>query len=422
MDPVLALIRLAFGPTSTLYEALQSSKNACQTDLKKAYRKLALKYHPDKQTRSFSNNSNNDSLLPTKGATTKFQAVSAAYEVLMDAKRRSIYDATGRVVENDDDDDDDDECNDADVHNDTSSSHGNKYRRSHRGNRYKTSTGMSDEQQQRRWNDFFHSVFNDIITAESRYGDANSYRNSRQEKEDVSKYYTTCKGDLQLVLKCVVHGTERDVNRWRKDIIAPAIERGEIKDYSGDDTAKSKAADSLRSSTQKAGVSDLVDSDEDNDDGCGLESQKKKNYKIGGIKKKRLKRKIDRIANESKYSTEQNPTKTTASVLKDSDDDGEEDCTSRSDTTASSLSMNRRDKMEYRVAKKRKLKAKKEMEIANIMKSKTWSCGKAMEAPIGQWDQRERSGTFSNALLSNMEKKYSKGTSDGKRRNLRRKK
>jgi len=78
--------------------------------------------------------------------------------------------------------------------------------------------------------------------------------------------------------------------------------------------------------------------------------------------------------------------------------------------------------MEYRVAKKRKLKAKKEMEIANIMKSKTWSSGKAAEAPIGRWDQRERSGTFSNALLSNMEKKYSKGASDGKRRTTRRKK
>jgi len=197
--------------------------------------------------------------------------VSAAYEVLMDAKRRSVYDATGRVVENDDDDDD---LNYADVHNDTPSSYGNNYRRSHRGDKHKTATGMSDEQQQRRWDDFFHSVFNDIITAESRYGDANSYRSSRQEREDVLKYYITCKGDLQLVLKCVVHGTERDVNRWRKDIIAPAIERGDIKDYCGDNNAKSKAADSFRSSTRNAGVSDLVDSNEDNDDDCGLESKK----------------------------------------------------------------------------------------------------------------------------------------------------
>jgi curved DNA-binding protein CbpA len=412
MDPTLALIRSAFGPTTTLYEALQSSENACQADLKRAYRKLALKYHPDKQALSFSNS--NDSLR-IKDTTTKFQAVSAAYEVLMDAKRRSVYDATGRVVE-----DDDDDLNNTDVHNDTSS-YGGNYRRSNRGDKHKTATGMSDDQQQRRWDDFFHSVFNDIITAESRYGDADSYRSSRQEKEDVLKYYITCKGDLQMVLKCVVHGTERDVNRWRKDIITPAVERGDIEDYCGDKNTKNKNADSVHSSTRNAGVSDLVDSDEDNDDAFGLESKRKKNYKIGNIKKKRLKRKIDRITDQPKYSTEQKPTKNSATILKDSDDDGEDDCNSRFGTTAS-IPMNRRDKMEYRVAKKRKLKFKREIEIANIMKSKTWSSGNGMETLIGRWDQRERSGTFSNTLLSNMEKKYSKGTSDGKRRSIRRKK
>jgi len=407
------LIRSAFGPTTTLYEALQSSKSACQADLKRAYRKVALKYHPDKQARCVSNNSKNDSLLRIKEATTKFQAVSAAYEVLMDEKRRSMYDATGRVV-----DDDDDERNNTDVPNDASS-YGNNYRKRNRGHKHKTATGMSDDQQQRRWDGFFHSVFNDIITAESRYGDEDSYRGSRQEKEDVLKYYLTCKGNLQMVLKCVVHGTERDVIRWRKDIITPAIERGDIEDYRGDKNTKSKTPDSLHSSIRVAGVSDLVDSDSENDD-CGLEGKKTKNYKIGGVKKKRLKRKVDRITNQSKYSTKQKPANTSATILKDSDDDCKDDFKSRSDTRLSH-SMNRRDKMEYRVAKKRKLKAKKEIEIANIMKSKTWSSGTATEHPIGRWDQRERPGTFSCALLSNMEKKYSKGAKDGKRRNTRRK-
>ncbi|KAL0910326.1 hypothetical protein M5K25_021299 [Dendrobium thyrsiflorum] len=65
------------------YKVLQVDKNAKDDDLKKAYRKLAMKWHPDK-------NPNNK-----KEAEAKFKQISEAYEVLSDSQKRAIYDQYG---------------------------------------------------------------------------------------------------------------------------------------------------------------------------------------------------------------------------------------------------------------------------------------------------------------------------------------
>ncbi|MED6132955.1 hypothetical protein PIB30_023672 [Stylosanthes scabra] len=65
------------------YKILQVDKNAKDEDLKKAYRKLAMKWHPDK-------NPNNK-----KDAEAKFKQISEAYEVLSDPQKRAIYDQYG---------------------------------------------------------------------------------------------------------------------------------------------------------------------------------------------------------------------------------------------------------------------------------------------------------------------------------------
>jgi len=64
------------------YNILGISKDASQDEIKKAYRKLALKYHPDK---------NQDN----KQAEDKFKELSEAYEVLGDPKKRKKYDQLG---------------------------------------------------------------------------------------------------------------------------------------------------------------------------------------------------------------------------------------------------------------------------------------------------------------------------------------
>ncbi len=64
------------------YEVLGVEKNASIDDIKKAYRKLAIKYHPDRNPGD-------------KEAESKFREATEAYEVLSDDKKRPLYDQYG---------------------------------------------------------------------------------------------------------------------------------------------------------------------------------------------------------------------------------------------------------------------------------------------------------------------------------------
>jgi len=63
------------------YKVLGIQKGATEDEIKKAYRKMALKYHPDKNK--------------SAGAEEKFKEIAEAYEVLSDKKKRDIYDQYG---------------------------------------------------------------------------------------------------------------------------------------------------------------------------------------------------------------------------------------------------------------------------------------------------------------------------------------
>lgn len=64
------------------YEILGLTKGAKEDDIKRAYKKLAIKFHPDKNHAPQSSEA--------------FKKVSAAYACLTDEKKRRIYDQTGQ--------------------------------------------------------------------------------------------------------------------------------------------------------------------------------------------------------------------------------------------------------------------------------------------------------------------------------------
>src|SRR5580658_6994520 len=78
---------MASAPNHDYYETLSVAREASSDDIRKAYRKLARKHHPD--------------LNPgDKTAEDRFKKVQEAYDVLNDPKKKQMYDQVGYYSEN----------------------------------------------------------------------------------------------------------------------------------------------------------------------------------------------------------------------------------------------------------------------------------------------------------------------------------
>src|ERR1700691_181895 len=66
------------------YKVLDLARNSTEADIKKAYRRLAMKFHPDRNPGD-------------KEAEEKFKEAKEAYEILSDAQKRAIYDHHGHA-------------------------------------------------------------------------------------------------------------------------------------------------------------------------------------------------------------------------------------------------------------------------------------------------------------------------------------
>ena len=88
-DKIIGLVehtsRLVEGSAgvSEFYALLGVARDASEAEIKKAYRKLAMEYHPDRNT--------------APEAEEKFKEITEAYEVLRDPQKRAAYDRYGKA-------------------------------------------------------------------------------------------------------------------------------------------------------------------------------------------------------------------------------------------------------------------------------------------------------------------------------------
>ncbi|ORY90406.1 hypothetical protein BCR43DRAFT_480374 [Syncephalastrum racemosum] len=160
----------------TLYEVLQLGKDADAKAIKSQYRRLALKFHPDKQPTTASDEEK-------QAATEQFQLLGLAYAILSDTAKRTIYDHTGRI------DSDDDSGKD--------------------------------------WNAYFKELWTGVVNEETIEAQKKKYQGSEEEKKDVLRYYEQCQGDMDKMLTYIECSAAADAERFSA-LIQEAIDANQV--------------------------------------------------------------------------------------------------------------------------------------------------------------------------------------------------
>ncbi|KAI1118281.1 DnaJ domain-containing protein [Nemania sp. NC0429] len=157
-------------PTINPYQVLGLERTATADQVKSAYRKLALKNHPDKVSAD-----------DKQKAHETFQSIAFAYAVLSDPTRRKRYDETGSTSES-----------------------------------IVDSDGFS-------WSDFYREQFRDAISNDAIEKFAAQYKASDEERDDILAAYEEHEGDMDAIYETVMlSNVLEDDERFRK-IIDEAI-------------------------------------------------------------------------------------------------------------------------------------------------------------------------------------------------------
>ncbi|BET01775.1 DnaJ domain [Nesidiocoris tenuis] len=175
MPSLLEACKKYFG-SENLYDVLSIEKSATDEDIKKAYRRLSLKVHPDRVGDD-----------EKEEATEKFKTLSKIHATLSDKDRRTIYDQTGNV-------DDDD------------------------------GPGMD-----RDWTEYWRVVFKKITDEDIRNYEA-KYRGGDEEFSDLKSAYVKAEGDLDFIIDLVPFSHPDDIPRFQKTLL-PLIESGELPSF-----------------------------------------------------------------------------------------------------------------------------------------------------------------------------------------------
>ncbi|KAL3533851.1 hypothetical protein ACH5RR_007372 [Cinchona calisaya] len=158
----------------TLYEILGVERTASQQEIKKAYHKLALRLHPDKNPGD-------------EDAKEKFQQLQKVISILGDEEKRALYDQTGCV-------------DDADLAGDVCQN----------------------------LKDFFQALYKKVTEADIEEFEAN-YRGSDTEKKDLIDLYKMHKGCMNRVFCYMLCSDEKLDSHRFKDILDEAVAGGALK-------------------------------------------------------------------------------------------------------------------------------------------------------------------------------------------------
>ncbi|KAJ7449796.1 hypothetical protein FB451DRAFT_1286575 [Mycena latifolia] len=160
-----------------LYAVLSLTSDAKLDDIKKAYRRLALVYHPDKQTTATE--------ARRAEASTKFHQIGFAYAVLSDAKRRQRYDKTG-----------------------------------------KTDEGFDLAAGEDGWDAYFEELF-DRVTRGKLDEMKKEYQGSSEEVDDLKSAYIETQGSIGEIMTFIPHSTYDDEARFIV-VITELIAKGDL--------------------------------------------------------------------------------------------------------------------------------------------------------------------------------------------------
>lgn len=171
-----------------LYAALDVKSSATSDEIKKAFKKLALVYHPDKLSKDLSLEQIQDSV-------EEFKLISTYYSILIDPAKRRRYDLTGSIDDLD------------------------------------TACGFTDKSDDLTWDEYFRTLF-DTLTEEKIDEFEKQYRYSEDERKDVLEAYLQTRGSLLAMIDIVPLSNVDDISRFQT-LVESAISAGEVPKYAG---------------------------------------------------------------------------------------------------------------------------------------------------------------------------------------------